>query len=135
MVQFLADGLEGGPTTTSRSWCGQAHTAEPGWVGEVRHLQRRHVVVPKVAGEGHQWGQARFGQVPVPLGPGAVGAVGKIEGVHGGAVLPPVVTGRVKPPGRVSSGGHVPPPSTLDDGGLDVEFQEGPKRRPATPAR
>jgi hypothetical protein len=134
-VQLLAYDLEGGPAAASRSWCGQADPGEPGGVGQVSHWQRGHLVVPKVAGEGHQWRQAGFGEVAVPLGPNTVWAVGQVEGVHDRAVLPAVVPRWFRSPGGVGSSGHVPPPVTFDGGGIDVQLQACPKRRQATPGR
>lgn len=95
-MQLFAHRLEARPTSSTRPRLREANADEPGRNGTVGHLQRLHVIAPQVPGEREVRRYAGFGEMAVPLGPGAQRAVGQAQGVNDAAALPAVVAGWVR---------------------------------------
>jgi hypothetical protein len=92
-------------------------------MAEVRDSGGRYAVSPQVARQVMQGSEAPLGEVPVPLGPRGLRAVGEVEGIHDDAPLPPPVARRDRPVARIRSVRDVAQPRSLDVNRIDVERQ------------
>jgi hypothetical protein len=115
--------MVGWPRLASGAGDGEAHSSQTLPGGEIGDLESRidhpgpqvpwHLLI--------RW-DARFGELPVPLGPNRGLVAGKIQSLDGRAALPTTVRWREPSSDRVGSVHHVAPPSTLPDGDrVDVE--------------
>jgi hypothetical protein len=93
-METFPDPLESWPRATPRHRQGEAHRGEPLGGGEVYYL---HVdlPVPELSRHLRERRDHALGQVPIPLGPHRVLAVGEIEGVDDISSLPAVVGRRL----------------------------------------
>lgn len=123
-VELLADGLEGWPASSTGAGDGESEAREPFGGAQVGGFEWGEGVVPEVAGETGGRLEAAFGEMPVPLCPGARLTVREIERVRSVAALPAVVVGGTAVPERIGVGRGVAYPAAADGDRVDVERQD-----------
>jgi hypothetical protein len=92
--ELLADALVRGPLSTARSRRGQPDRREHWLCREVGDFDI-YLPRPHLAGHLCEWGNGALGEVPIPLGPSRLLAIGEVEGVDDATPLPAVVRRRV----------------------------------------
>jgi len=129
LVELLAHGLVGMPSSSPRSGHAEANSGESSGIGEVGNLQGRDLVAPQVARQRAGRRDGCFGEVAIPLGPDASLVFSEVQGVEDRAALPSVIAGRAGASEWVDSSWDVAPPPTSDRRRVDIEGQPGGLRR------
>jgi hypothetical protein len=94
-VQFLAAFLKRLPATPSGLRHGKVDVSELLRGGQVSHRIGVDLPSPEIARHVTHRGHADLGQEPVPLGPGCVSLVSKVDGFDYGTALPATIRRRV----------------------------------------
>jgi hypothetical protein len=119
----LAHLLVVGPASAPGSRREQPYAREPVRRAEIGNVDRADAVAPDVTGELLQRRDASLGEVPIPLSPERVLAVGEVEGIDDVAALPAVVPRRLWASAWISSVRDLTQPRAGGVDRIDVEYQ------------